>query len=150
MNKLGKIDEELKKAIKARDQLCLNTLRLLKTALKNKQVELKRSLAETEMLQVVNTLVKQRRESIEQFEKGGRQDLVDAESKELEILLSYLPPPISEVEILKFIDEAISESGASGPSDMGKVMKIVMAKVSGRADGKFVNSLVAKKLQPKG
>lgn len=149
MNDIKKIDEDLKKAIKERDTDRLQTLRALKTALHNKKVELIRALEDRECLQVVNTLVKQRRESIEQFEKGGRLDLVATEKKELEILLAYLPPSLSEEELANIVKEAISESGASDPKDMGIVMKIVMGKVTGRADGKAVSSLVAKLLQSK-
>lgn len=148
MKDIKKIDEDLKIALKDRDEDCLRALRMLKTSIRNKEVELKRSLESNEYLQIVNTLVKQRRESIEQFEKGGRQDLVGPEKKEIEILAAYLPPALPEEELVNIIKEAIKESGASSPKEMGKVMKLVMGKVAGRADGKQVGSLVTKMLQP--
>lgn len=149
MKDFKKIDEDLKKALKDRDEDRLRVLRLFKTAIRNKEVELKRSLKENEYLQVATTLVKQRRESIEQFKKCGREDLVESEEKELKVLTEYLPPALSEEELIKIIKEAIHETGATGPKEMGNVMKVVMGKVAGRADGKIVSSLVVKMLQPK-
>jgi uncharacterized protein YqeY len=144
-----KIDEDLRNALKAKDECRLIAIRTLKTALKNKQVELMRPPSEAEFYQVVNTMVKQRRESIEQFEKGGRHDLASAEKRELDFLQRYLPPALSEEELVRIINDAIAESGAAGPKDMGVVMKAIKDKVAGRADGKFVSSLVIKCLQPK-
>lgn len=148
MGNFKSIDDDLKQALRNKDTIRLNTIRSIKATVHNKEVELRRSLEESEFLQVVNYLAKQRRESIEQFEKGGRQDLVGSEKSELEILLSYLPPPLSEEDLTKIVDEAIKETGASSPKDIGKVMKVVMPKVAGGADGKVINSLVIKRLQP--
>jgi hypothetical protein len=148
MRDIKKIDEDLRVALKDRDEDCLRTLRMLKTAIRNKEVELKRKLEDEESLRVINTLAKQRRESIEQFNKGGRADLVEVEERELKILLEYLPPALSEEELIDIVKEAIAESGASSPKEMGRVMKLVVGKVAGRADGKTVSSLVVKLLQP--
>lgn len=147
MKDIKKLDEDLKAAMKSKNEDALRALRMLKTAIKNKEVELIRPLEDKEYLQVINTLVKQRRESVEQFEKSGRQDLADIEKKEIEILAEYLPPSLSEDELTKIIEEAIKETGASSPADMGKVMKAAMGKIAGRADGKEVSALVSKKLQ---
>lgn len=149
MKDIQKIGEDLKRALKSHDHDLVRTLRLLKTALRNKEVELNASLGDKEHLQVVNTLIKQRRESIEQFTKCGRLDLADSEEKEMAILQDYLPPALSEDELAGIIQQVIEESGALGPKEMGKVMKLVMEKVTGRADGKHVSSLVAKLLQLK-
>lgn len=147
MKSIDKINDDLKKAMKDRDEIRLTTLRSVKTAVKNKSVELRRDIDEPEFLQIVNTLAKQRRESIEQFESGGRNDLAELEKKELCILESYLPPALSEEELVTIIDQTMNELGAESSQDMGKLMKAVMSKVTGRADGKIVNTLVRKKLQ---
>lgn len=149
MRDIKKIGDDIKEALKARDEDRLRALRALKTAIRNKEVELKRPLEEREYIQIVNMLVKQRRESIDHFEKGGRKDLAVLEEEEIKILADYLPPSLSEEELSSIIDQAISESGASTPKDIGKVMKIVMEKIGGRADGRLVNSMTAKKLQMK-
>ena len=149
MSSIKRIDEDLRSALRSKDEDALRAIRAIKTALKNKSVELGAELKDQEALQVVRTLVKQCKDSIEQFKNGGRDDLAEAEQKELVTLESYLPPSLSEEEIEKIIDEAISETGASSPKEMGIVMKAVMQKTGGNADGKLVSSLVAKKIQAK-
>ena len=135
-------------AMKAKDQARLSTLRMLKTALMNREIERGRALDENESRQVVMSLVKQRRDSIEQFTKGGRQDLADKETAEIAILESYLPPALDAAELERVVDAAIAETGASSAKDMGKAMKAVMAKLAGQTvDGKAVNELVRRKLQ---
>jgi uncharacterized protein YqeY len=135
-------------AMKAKDQARLSTLRMLKTALMNKEIERGRALDDNESRQVVSALVKQRRDSIEQFVKGGRQDLVDKETAEIAILESYLPPAVDAADLERTIDEAIRSTGASSAKDMGKVMKAVMAALAGKTvDGKAVNELVRRKLE---
>jgi uncharacterized protein YqeY len=120
---------------------------MLKTALTMKGVEKGRDLDEAESLQVVAALVKQRRDSIEQFEKGGRRDLAEKEAAEIEVLESYLPPPADAASVERAIAEAIAETGATSLKDIGPVMKAAMAKLAGSsADGKVVNELVRKKL----
>lgn len=134
-------------AMKARDQVRLDPLRMLKTALTYKQIEKGRDLDDAEALQVVASLVKQRRDSIEQFTKGGRTDLVEKEAREIRILEGYLPPAMDDAELDATVQAAISETGATSPKDMGRVMKSVMARLAGRGvDGKAVNELVRRKL----
>ena len=133
--------------MKARDQVRLDPLRMLKTALTNKQIEKGRDLDDAEALQVVASLVKQRRESIEQFRKGGRSDLVDKEAREIQILEAYLPPAMDTGELDALVQAAITETGATSPKDMGRVMKDLMPRLAGRGvDGKAVNELVRRKL----
>jgi uncharacterized protein YqeY len=134
-------------AMKAKDPTKLTALRMLKTALTNKSIEKGRALENAEELQVVSTLVKQRRDSIEQFTKGGRQDLADKEQAEITILNAYLPGAASDDEIAAAVAHAIAETGASSAKDMGKVMKAAMAALAGKTvDGKKVNDAVRSKL----
>ena len=143
-----KIGADLTAAMKAKDAPRLSALRMLKAAITNKgMVEKGRDLEDAEVLQVVASLVKQRRDSIEQFAKAGRTDLVDKETAEIAILEHYLPPAISAEEIEAAVAAAIAETGASSAKDMGKVMKAVMPKLAGKnADGKAVNEAVRRKL----
>ena len=135
-------------AMKARDQTTLDALRMLKAALTNKAVEKGRSLDEAEALQVVGSLVKQRRDSIEQFTKGGRQDLADKEAAEIRVLERYLPPAADITEVTAAVDAAIAETGASSAKDLGKVMKAAMARLAGKSvDGKTVNEVARAKLR---
>jgi len=142
-----KIGAEITAAMKARDAGRLSALRMLKAAIMNKGVEKGRDLNDAEVLQVVASLVKQRRDSIEQFQQAGRTDLVDKESGEVKVLEEYLPPAASADVIDAAVAEAIAESGATSPKDMGKVMKAVMPKLAGKnADGRAVNDAVRRKL----
>ena len=144
---LEEVNAAIVAAMKSRDTLTLGTLRMLKTALTMKGVEKGRDLDDTESVQVVASLVKQRRDSIEQFGKGGRQDLVDKETAEISVLERYLPAAAGADEIAAAIEQAVAETGASGPKDMGKVMKAAMAKLAGKSiDGKAVNEAVRKRL----
>jgi len=142
------IAADLTAAMKAKDAPRLSALRMLKAAVMNKgMVEKGRDLEDAEVLQVVASLVKQRRDSIEQFAKAGRTDLVDKETAEIAILEHYLPPAVSAEEIDAAVAAAIAETGASSAKDMGKVMKAVMPKLAGKnADGKAVNDAVRRKL----
>lgn len=141
------INTAITESMKAKDQTRLSTLRMLKTALVNKNVERGHELDATESLQVVATLIKQRRESIDQFTKAGRTDLANKEAIELPILEAYLPPPLDQAELERVVVDAVQEAGASSPKDMGRVMKLVMAKLGGRGvDGKVVSELVRSKL----
>jgi uncharacterized protein YqeY len=134
-------------AMKAKDATKLTALRMLKTALTNKSIEKGRALEGAEELQVVSTLVKQRRDSIEQFTKGGRTDLADKEQAEIAILNTYLPASASDDEIAAAVTAAIAETGATSAKDMGKVMKAVMAGLAGKTvDGKKVSESVKAKL----
>jgi uncharacterized protein YqeY len=142
-----KIQKELTEAMKARESLKMDVLRGIKTALKLKEVERIRALSDLEALQVIQTLVKQRKDSIEQFTLGGRNDLVAREQAELKILETYLPAPVSENELKTVILEVVSELQASSAKDIGRVMKTVMARFAGKnVDGKMVNELVRAQL----
>ena len=141
------VEKDLVAAMKAREELRLSVLRMAKTALKHKQVELGKALSDDEAIAVLRTLVKQRRDSVEQFRKGGREDLAAKEEAETEILQTYLPAAASDEEIVAAVAAAITETGASGPQDLGKVMKVAMQKLAGKnADGKRVNQTVRAKL----
>jgi uncharacterized protein YqeY len=134
-------------AMRKHDQARLSALRMLKAAFMNREVERGRALDDTEARQVVASLVKQRKDSIEQFQKAGRQDLVDKESAEIRVLEAYLPPPADPAVIEGAIADAIAESGATSIKDLGKVMKAVMARLAGQSiDGQAVNELVRRKL----
>ncbi len=147
MSLTEKIGTDITTAMKAKDAQRLSALRMLKAAVMNKGVEKGRDLEDAEVLQVVASLVKQRRDSVEQFQKAGRSDLVDKESGEIAILQEYLPPAISQAEIDAAVAEAIAETGAASARDMGKVMKAVMPKLAGKnADGKAVNEAVRRTL----
>ncbi|HZX35085.1 MAG TPA: GatB/YqeY domain-containing protein [Thermodesulfobacteriota bacterium] len=141
-----RIAEDVTKAMKEGDKLKTNALRMALSAVKYIEIEKKRELDDEETIGVLSTLGKQRRESIEQFKKGNRPDLVEKEEKELAILTTYLPEQISEDELLKIVKESAAECGATGPNDMGKLMKVLMPKVKGRADGKVVQDMVKKAL----
>jgi len=143
----AKISEAMTAAMRSKDQARLMPLRMAKAALMNREVEKGRALDEAEAQQVIASLIKQRRDSVEQFTKGGRPELAARESAEIAVLEVYLPPPIDPAEIEKAVDEAIHETGAAGPKDMGRVMKAVMPKLAGLgADGKVVNEAVRRKL----
>jgi uncharacterized protein len=134
-------------AMRRQDAQKLSALRMLKAALMNRSVEKGRDLDDTESRQVVSALVKQRRDSIDQFLKGGRQDLADKEAAEISILESYLPPAADPAVIERAVADAIAETGATGQKDMGRVMKAVMARLVGQTvDGKAVNEIVRRKL----
>jgi hypothetical protein len=141
-----RIDTDLKEALKARDELKLSVVRMIKASLKNKSIEKMAPLTDDEVISVLSTMSKQRRESIEQFANAGRSDLVEKEKKELEIIQSYMPAQLSAEDIDEIIRAAIAETGASQPGDMGKVMKIVAPKTKGLADGKAVNRRVGELL----
>jgi len=143
---LDDLNSVLKEALKSRDDLKVSVIRLIKASLKYKEIEKMSSLTDAEILSVLSTLAKQRRESIEQFSAAGRSDLADKETKELEIIQSYLPNQLSLSELDDIIRLAISESGATTLNDLGKVMKVLMPKVKGVADGKIVNLRVKEAL----
>jgi uncharacterized protein len=142
------VSRGITEAMKSRDQDVLGTLRMLKSALTNKEIEKGRALEAAESLQVVSTLVKQRRDSIEQFTKGGRTDLADKEGREIAILERYLPPSASPDAIAAAVTAAIAETGAAGAKDFGKVMKAAMARLAGASvDGKLVSEAVKAQLE---
>ncbi len=136
------IDAHTKDALKSGAKDKLSTLRMLNAALKNKQIDKRRPLTEEEIIETIRALIKQRRDSIEQFEKGGRKDLVDKETAEVAVLEVYLPQQLSRDELEAMVRDAIAQTGAAGAKDMGKVMKTLIPLVGGRADGKLVSELV--------
>lgn len=141
-----RIDSALKQAMKDRDENRRNALRLLLTALKVKEKELKRLPTEAEIQQTISSQIKQRKDAIELYGKGGRQDLAEKEEEEVRVLQSFLPEALSPEELDRLVDEAVTESGATSAKEMGKVMKILMPKVAGRADGKALNERVRARL----
>ena len=147
MTLMERISQDLTSAMRAREAQRLAALRMAKAALMNREVEKGRALDESEEQQVVVSLIKQRRDSIEQFRQGGRQDLADKEAAEIITLEVYLPPPVDPAEVERAVSEAIAEAGATSAKDLGKVMKAVMPKLAGRAvDGRTINELVRRKL----
>ena len=145
-----KMDQEMILSAKAKDKIRLSALRMLKSGLHNREIDLKRELNEAEFLQLLSAMVKQRRDSIEQFEKGGRTDLVEKEEMELKVIQEFMPAPMSETELDAMIAEAIRETGAASVRDMGKVMATLMSKVTGKADGKKVGEKVKARLSVQG
>ena len=141
-----KVNEKMVLAAKAKDKIRLSALRMLKSGLHNREIDLKRELDEGEFLQLLSYMVKQRKDSIEQFAKGGRTDLVEKEEAELKVIEEFLPAQLSEAELDASIAEAIREVGVEGVRDMGKVMKVLMPKLTGRADGKTVGEKVKARL----
>ena len=149
MTQLEKINQDITTAMKAKDAGRLSTLRMMKTALKNKELEKDKgqTLDEAEAIKILQTLLKQRRDSIEQFTKGGRQELADKEAAEMKVIKEYLPTAVDEAALAKIVEETIAEMGANSPQQMGLVMKAVMAKLVGQTvDGKVVSGLVKTKL----
>ena len=142
-----KIQGQMTDAMRAKDQLRLDVLRMMKSAVKLKEVEKMKALEENEVLAVLNTLVKQRKDSIEQFRKGGREELARKEEAEIKVIEEYLPAAASEEDIQQAVAAAIQETGAASMKDMGKVMKATLARLAGKsADGGRVSQLVKEKL----
>ena len=142
-----KVNSDIASAMKAKDAPRLSALRMVKAAIMNKEVEKSRALEDAEVLQVLSALVKQRRDSIEQFSKAGRTDLVNKETAEITVLEEYLPPAASAEDVDAAVAAAIAETGATSPRDIGKVMKAVMPKLAGKnADGRAINEAVRRKL----
>lgn len=147
MSLYKKIESDIKSAMKARQQERLLALRNIKAALKHQAIELKKpSLEDSEVHKVLTKLAKQRRDSLETYEKAGRQDLAQKEAAELKIIQTYLPQPLSDSELEKIISDTIQELGAKGPQDMGPVMKALQSKTAGRAEGKIVSQKVRQAL----
>ncbi|HKO29723.1 MAG TPA: GatB/YqeY domain-containing protein [Nitrospiraceae bacterium] len=143
-----RLTEDLKRAMKARDQLRMDVIRMIKAAVMNKELEIKKDLDDAEMSRVMTTMIKQRRESVEQFEKGNRTELAAKERQEITILESYLPQALSPEQLSTVVDAVIQETGARSLKEMGVVMKAVMVRVAGQPiDGKQISDLVRAKLQ---
>jgi len=148
MNLEERLLDEMKQAMKTNDKLRLSTIRMIRTAVKNKEIDQRKKLDDDTILRVIQGMMRKGEESIEQFKLGRRTDLVEKETKEIEILKSYLPKPLSQEEVLQIIDQTIEETKASSLKDLGKVMKSVMPKLGGRAEGSLINQLVKQKLSP--
>jgi uncharacterized protein YqeY len=151
-----KITQDMKNALLAKDKVKLSVTRLLKSEIRYKEIEKGSELSDDEVISVLSSSIRRHKDSIEQFEKGGREDLAGQEKAELEIIWEYMPKQLGEEELSQIVDSAIKEArildqetGALSPSDFGKVMKMVMSKVKGRADGQRVSELVLSKLQPR-
>ena len=136
------LSKDMVKAMKAGEKLRVSTLRMLIAAVKYKEIDKGEALTDADVQKVATTMAKQRRDSIEQFRAGGREEMAKQEEEELKILSEFLPEQVSESEVMKVVEEIAGEVGARGPADMGKVMKGVMAKLKGRADGKVVQEAV--------
>lgn len=141
-----KIIEDLKKSIKARDEVRTSCLRMLKASLKNKQVEKGRELEEEEIQAIISSMIRKGKESIKEFSKGGREDLALKEEEEISIFYEYLPQQLTPDEIEKTLKEVVSELSAESPKDLGKVMKLAMSRMAGQAQGKEVNEIARKLL----
>jgi hypothetical protein len=142
-----KIQTHLADAMRSKDQLRLSVLRMMKTAVKHKEIDKMKALEESEVITVLNTLVKQRRDSVEQFRNGGREELAQKEEAEIKIIEEYLPAAASDDDVRRAIEGAMQETGASSMKDMGKVMKATMAQLAGKTvDGARVSQLVKEKL----
>ena len=146
MNLQEQIEKDFLSAYKAKEEVRVAVLRMLKTAIKNRQVELLRPLTDEEILEVIGRQVKQRLESIEQFRQGGREAMAEREEAELAVLKAYMPTQLTPEETAAAVDAAIAETGASGPREMGKVMQAVMVRFKGRIDGKAVSELAKARL----
>ena len=143
-----RLSEDLKSAMKSRDQLRMDVIRMIKAAVQYKEVELKQDLDDAGMSRIMTTLIKQRKEAAEQFEKGNRQDLAQKELLEISIIEGYLPAALSSEELSQLVQAVIKDSGASSLKDMGQVMKAVMSRVAGQTvDGKLISDLVKAALQ---
>lgn len=150
MSIVERVTQDMTQAMKARDEHKLSTLRMMKSALKNKEIDKRAPLDDKEAMTVLNTLINQRKDSIEAFTKGGRQELADKEASEIAIIEGYLPKSLGEEEIVKTVKATIAEMGSPTMKDMGTVMKNTMAKFGGvRVDGKIVSEIVKKELSVK-
>ncbi|HUK05816.1 MAG TPA: GatB/YqeY domain-containing protein [Burkholderiales bacterium] len=147
MNLKNKITDDMKAAMRAKETARLSTIRLLLAAMKQKEVDERVELQDADVLQIIEKMVKQRRESIAQFEKAGRQDLADGEKAEIAVLTGYLPQQLADAEVAEAVAAAIRESGAAGPKDMGKVMGLLKSRLAGRTDMGKLSGLVRSKLQ---
>ncbi|QXE90393.1 GatB/YqeY domain-containing protein [Geomonas subterranea] len=141
-----RLNAELKEAMRSRDTLRLSTIRMVLSSVKNRDIELRRELNDSEITETIVTLCKQRRESIRLFKEAGRQELVDKEEAELALLMGYLPQQLTREELAELVTKVIAEVGATGGKSMGKVMKAIQPQVAGRADGKLVSEVVKEKL----
>lgn len=141
-----RLNEDMKQAMRSQDKFRLSVIRMVRSSIKNIEIDQRRSLDDQEVLDVLNREIKQRKDSLQEFEKAGRDDLVEQLKQELAILADYMPQQLSEDEVKEIVQQTIQEVGASSKADMGKVMGALMPKVKGRADGKLVNQIVQQSL----
>lgn len=139
--------EDLKESMKSKDKVKKNVVTMVRAAIKQREVDERIELSDAEIIDIIAKQVKQRKDSVEEFQKGNRLDLVDLTNEEIKILLNYLPPQLSEDELEQIVKDAIEETNAQTKKDLGKLMAVVMPKVKGKADGKQVNQIVARYLQ---
>jgi hypothetical protein len=141
-----KLQEEMKAAMKSGDKEKLSTIRMLISEIKKVQIDSKKELSDEEIISIMQKYIKQRKEAYAQYEQAGRKDLAEKELKEIEVVQQFLPPPLSEEELIKIVEETIQEVGASSIKEMGKVVRAVMDKVKGRAEGSLISKIVKEKL----
>ena len=142
-----RLNDDMKTAMRNQDKFRLSVIRMLRASIKNVEIDQRRTLADNEVLEIIGRELKQRKDSLQEFEKAGREDLAEAVKAEIDIVVAYMPEQLSEAEIAEIVKQTIEEVGASSKADMGKVMAALMPKVKGRADGKLVNQAVAQYLQ---
>jgi uncharacterized protein YqeY len=142
MSLYERLRQDMQKAAKERDSLALSALRMALAEIKNKEIEARGPLSEEALLKLLASMVKRRRESIDMYVKGNRPELADKEAAEIRVLEAYLPQGMSEAEVEAIVRETVASAGAKGPADMGAVMKALMPRIAGRADGKMVNEIV--------
>lgn len=147
MSLAERLNEDMKQAMKAQDKFRLSTIRMVRASVKNQEIELRRPLEDNEVLDILSREVKQRKDSLQEFTKAGRDDLAKDLQAEIDIIAQYLPQQLTEEEIKAIVTQTIQETGASSKADMGKLMGALMPKVKGRADGKLVNQIVQQQLQ---
>ncbi|MGZ4122289.1 MAG: GatB/YqeY domain-containing protein [Tumebacillaceae bacterium] len=147
MSLTERLADDMKQAMKDKAKVRLSVIRMVRTSIKNAEIDQKTTLSDDEVIAVLNRELKQRRDSLQAFESAGRQDLVEEVKQEIEVLIDYLPAQMSEDEVRAIVKEVVAETGATGKADMGKVMSALMPKVKGRADGKLVNTIVSQELQ---
>jgi uncharacterized protein len=147
MNLSERLNDDMKQAMKSQEKFKLTTIRMIRSSIKNQEIELKRPLEDAEVLDILSREIKQRKDALQEFEKAGRNDLADKVKAEADLLTVYLPKQLNEEEIKVIVQQTIQETGASSKADIGKVMSALMPKVKGRADGKLVNQAVQQLLQ---
>ncbi|MFC6649241.1 GatB/YqeY domain-containing protein [Paenibacillus rhizoplanae] len=147
MNLSERLNEDMKQAMKSRDKFRLSTIRMVRSTIKYLEIDLKRTLDDNEVLDILSREIKQRKDALQEFEAAGRDELAASTKAEIEIIIKYLPEQLTEEEIKVIVQQTIQETGASSKSEMGKVMSALMPKVKGRADGKLVNQAVQQFLQ---
>ena len=144
----SRLQEDMKAAMRAKDSRRLGTIRLINAAIKQREVDERISLDDSQVVVVLSKMIKQRNDSVDQYGKAGRQDLVDQERYEIKVIEEYLPPALSEDELVKLIDRAVAETGAQSVKDMGKVMGVLKSQIQGRADMSVVGARIKQRLSP--